>query len=125
MAPDLLDPFTPGGRSRYPAEEREAFAALEWADWLGAVIGVVRSGAGSDASPAALVDHVNRCPEVTSTIPRAHRPYYEWAWQHVVALWQRHELIDERRRLTTVGERILPAMLFRAWEGPIDLEQHD
>ncbi len=115
IADGLLDPFTPAGRAAYPAEEREAFAALEWADWLGAVIGVVRAGTGADLSSAALVDQVNRCPEVTSTVPKQDRPYYEWAWQHVVALWQRHGLADAERQLTDEGVIVLPQILVRAW----------
>jgi hypothetical protein len=112
---ELVDPFTVGGRAGYPAEEREAFSALEWADWLGAVIGLVRAGPGVDCSASALVDHVNRCPEITSTVPKKDRPYYEWAWQHVVLLWQRHDLVDDERRLTEFGAQTLPKLLARAW----------
>jgi hypothetical protein len=112
---ELVDPFTVAGRARYPAEEREAFSALEWADWLGAVIGLVRGGPGVDCSASALVDHVNRCPEITSTVPKKDRPYYEWAWQHVVLLWQRHGLVDDERRLTEFGAQTLPTLLARAW----------
>ncbi|MDH3707998.1 MAG: hypothetical protein OES57_18185, partial [Acidimicrobiia bacterium] len=52
------------------ADTAHAVAHLEWADWLGAVIGLVRAGPGSPVVGDELVVHVNRCPEVTTGIPR-------------------------------------------------------
>lgn len=60
--------------------EREALLWLEWADWLGAGIGLIRSAVGTAVTPAALVDMVNRCPEVSSTIHADDREYAEWAF---------------------------------------------
>lgn len=114
----LLDPLVPERQSEYPREEAEAFSALEWADWLGAVLGALRNGPGSDVSPRTLVDHINRCPEITSTIPKKDRPYYEWAWQHVLVNWQRHGVADSDRRLTEAGVGALPAALMAAWGRP-------
>lgn len=58
------------------AAETEAVRWLEWADWLGAGLGLLRAGPGSAADPEVLVTMVNRCPEVSSTIDARDR---EWA----------------------------------------------
>lgn len=60
--------------------EREALLWLEWADWLGAGIGLVRAGRETVVSGSVLVDFVNRCPEVSSSIDKADREYAEWAF---------------------------------------------
>lgn len=49
-------------------EEEASIMALEVADWLGAVIGLVREGIGAPASPQALVSYINTCPEVEGEI---------------------------------------------------------
>ncbi len=72
---ELTDPLDPRRISTYPAAEQEAFRALEWADWLGVVLGLVRSPAGTVVEPTMLIDLVNRCPEVTSAIPKKDRSY--------------------------------------------------
>ena len=112
---EVLDPLRQDRHANYPAEEAEAFGALEWADWVGAITGLVRAGVGADAHPAALVDYINRSPDVASSIPKKDRAYFEWAFQHVVALWHRHGLVDDDRRLTTAGHSALPAALRTAW----------
>lgn len=111
---ELVDVLTPEGISRYPAEEREAFASLEWADWLGAVIGTVRAGAGTAVTGQGLVDAVNRCPEVTSSIPKSDRPYFAWAFQHVLAVWARTGVLEDGL-LTAEAVDLLPAALLTAW----------
>ena len=45
--------------------EREGFLWLEWADWLGVGIGLPRFGADQPVHPAAFVDLINRCPEIS------------------------------------------------------------
>ncbi len=95
--------------------ELEALVSLEWADWLGAVIGLVRAGAGTHVSPSGLVDHVNRCPEVTTEIPRRDRPWFESAFAVVLDHWREAGIVDADNRLTPKGERALPASLRLAW----------
>lgn len=61
--------------------EREALLWLEWADWLGVGIGLVRGlDGGAELDGQALVDLVNRCPEVSSTIHGDDRDYAAWAF---------------------------------------------
>src|SRR2546425_4055598 len=45
-------------------EEEATLLTLEHADWLGAIVSVVRQGPSADASPEALVDGILDCPEV-------------------------------------------------------------
>ncbi|MEQ8840088.1 MAG: hypothetical protein RIB98_03835 [Acidimicrobiales bacterium] len=105
-APTDLGPLSPA--------ERDAVLTLEWADWLGAVIGLVRRGPGATVDGAALVDCINRCPEVDTTIPKGDRARIEWAFDVVIAPWD--ELgITEDGTLTPLGIEALPAALHRAW----------
>ncbi len=106
VVPSLLVPLEP--------DARQAVLDLEWADWLGAVIGLVREGPGATVDPDALVDHVNRCPEVTSTIPKKDRPRVAWAFAVCTEPWSVLGLAVEGL-LTPFGAAILPAVLDRAW----------
>lgn len=113
--PVLLDPLVPERIIGYPAAEREAFEALEWADWLGAVLGLVRAPSGTGVDPSVLVDLVNRCPEVTSSIPKRDRPYYEWAFSMVLPIWRAAGVVDESGQLSDSGGAHLVAALREAW----------
>lgn len=59
--------------------ERQALLWLEWADWLGAAIGLLRTD-DVTVDGSWMVDAVNRCPEVSSTIHADDREYAEWAF---------------------------------------------
>lgn len=108
VAPAALEPLQPGAR--------EAVLVLEWADWLGAVLGLVRAGEGSDAGPQTLVDHVNRCPEVTTTIPKGDRERVAWAFAVCTEPWEELGLVVDSK-LTALGAALLPLVLDRAWGG--------
>lgn len=95
-------------------DAREAVAHLEWADWLGVVIGLSREGIGASTAPTHLVDLVNRCPEVASTIPKADRPRVEWALAVCTHQWGDLGLTDSER-LTELGAWMIPRMLLAAW----------
>lgn len=110
----LADVVAPLDLSVFTPPERDAVLMLEHADWLGAVIGLVRGGEGTAVTGEALVDHVNRCPEVTSTIPKADRARFVWAFDTVVGLWDEIGVVADGR-LTALGVRVLPAALERAW----------
>lgn len=75
-----------GDGGELSGRERDALLWLEWADWLGAGIGLVRAGEGAEMSGAVLVDLVNRCPEVSSVIDKADRDYAEWAFAIAIDL---------------------------------------
>jgi len=107
VAPRDLAPLQPA--------ERDAVMILEWADWLGAVIGLVRAGEGCVVDGAAMVDFINRCPEVTTTIPKADRPRIEWAFEIMLDPWHELGLLDAEGLLTAAAIHVLPAALIRAW----------
>lgn len=45
-------------------EEEASLISLERADWLGAIVSVVRAGLSADASPETLAASIRTCPEV-------------------------------------------------------------
>lgn len=94
--------------------ERDALLWLEWADWLGAGIGIARAGETAEVSGAALVDHVNRCPEVSSSIDKADRDYAEWAFAVAIEVLEDAGAVMDGR-LTTPGWLALIPALVEAW----------
>jgi len=98
-----------------PVQELEGLAALEWADWLGAVIGTVRAGVGTTVSGDTLVDQVNRTPEITSSIPKRDRAWYAWGFAVAIETWADLGIVDHGRRLTEAGHWVLPQALLTAW----------
>ena len=96
--------------------ERDALLWLEWADWLGAGIGLLRAGPGAEATGQALVDHVNRCPEVSSSIDKADRDYAEWAFDVALDLLQDRGAVSEDGHLTEAGYQSLWQGLVAAWD---------
>ncbi|MCH1435426.1 MAG: hypothetical protein L7U56_07120, partial [Acidimicrobiales bacterium] len=106
VAPATLAPLS--------AEARRAVLELEFADWLGAVLGLARAGAGTSVDPSLLVDHINLCPEVTTDIPKADRDRVAWAFAVVTEPWGALGLVEDGT-LTSLGGALLPAVLVHAW----------
>jgi Plasmid pRiA4b ORF-3-like protein len=94
--------------------------ALELADWLGAVIGLVRGGVGASADPEALVAAINDCPEVDGTVDPDDADLVELAFEVVVPTWEAVGAVDADRRLTALGAWGLPRALARAWGSDFD-----
>ena len=94
--------------------ERDAVLTLEWADWLGAVIDLVRAGEGAAVDGESLVDAVNRCAEVTSTIPKSDRARIAWAFDVCTGPWAPLGLAGADG-LTVLGTALLPRALDQAW----------
>jgi hypothetical protein len=85
--------------------------ALEHADWLGAVIGLVRSGPGSAAEPRDLVRLCNDCTEVDGLVDPDETTILEGAFESVLDSW-----------LTVLGNWLLPRALAWAWNADFDDE---
>jgi hypothetical protein len=101
------------------SELEAAVMALELADWVGAVVGLVRGGVGANADPAALVAAINACPEVDGTVdPDA--DLVELAFEVVLPTWEAVGAVDADRRLTELGAWGLPRALARAWGSDLD-----
>jgi hypothetical protein len=93
--------------------------ALELADWVGAVIGLVRGGVGASAEPAALVAAINDCPEVDGAVDPDDIDLVELAFEVVVPTWEAVGAVDADRRLTELGAWGLARALARAWGGDL------
>jgi tetratricopeptide (TPR) repeat protein len=113
----LISPYEEPGMD---PEEEASVMALELADWLGAVVGLVRAGVGSSASPEALVGYINECPEVDGTIEDEDAGVVEIAFEMVLPTWEAAGAIDPHRRLSALGEWGLPRALVWAWGGDFE-----
>jgi hypothetical protein len=116
--------ISPREETGLDSEEESFLLSLELADWLGAIISVVRDGPGTDASPDALVDGIRRCPELQleSDLDLDDESHIETAFWIVALPWQILGLTDPDRRLTELGAWVLPRALARAWGGDFDRE---
>jgi hypothetical protein len=101
-------------------ELEAAVMALELADWIGAVVGLVRGGVGASADPAALVAAIDACPEVDGTVDPDDADLVELAFEVVLPTWEAVGAVDADRRLTALGVWGLPRALTRAWDGDLD-----
>ena len=107
--------ISPREETGLDAEEEAAIIALDPADWLGAVIGVVREGVGADASPEALLGYIDACPEIEGAVDVAEAPLLEMAFELVLPAWEAAGTVDDSRRLTALGRWGLPRALAWAW----------
>ncbi len=94
--------------------EQEGLLWLEWADWLGVGIGLLRGGAEHPITAGSFVDLINRCPEISSTVHADDRDYAEWAFDVAIEHLQDNGLVDDES-LTETGWSSLHASLIAAW----------
>lgn len=103
-------------------DEAATIMALEHADWLGAVIGLVRGGPGTAAAPRNLVALINDCPEVDGIVDPDETSILEAAFDSVLYSWEAAGVVDDNRRLTALGSWLLPRALAWAWDADFDDE---
>lgn len=108
----------PGPLAAFMPSAREAIRGIEWADWLGAVLPLVRAGVGAEADPMQLVRNINRCPEVTTTVPKRDMPAVAEVFSRTLHAWELTGVIDADGRLTALGAWLLPRALLDAWGEP-------
>jgi AcrR family transcriptional regulator len=103
-------------------DEEAILLSLEHADWLGAIVSLVREGPGVDASPDALVAGIRACPEVElkSDLDLDDEAHLETGFWILALPWHVLGLTDRDQRLTAVGAWILPRALARAWGSDFD-----
>jgi hypothetical protein len=99
-------------------DELAAVAALEHADWVGSVVGLVRAGAAADASPEALIRYIDECPELDGERNADDDIVLEHAFEVLLPLWQAIGVVDDNRRVTRLGVWALPQMLLLGWLPP-------
>lgn len=97
-------------------DEIAALAALEPADWAGAVIELVRAGVGASADPGPLTRRVLACPEIEGDEPSQEDvEVVERGLAVAVPLWGALGIVDAEHRLTELGAWGLPEALRLAW----------
>lgn len=102
------------GPTHLSLEEREALAFLEWADWLGVMLGLGRSGPSATMTGESMVDWINRCPEVTTSVSKRDRPYVVFGLNVAAAWWADLGLIDDGVT-TALGDWALPRSAALVW----------
>lgn len=94
----------------------ESWAALEPADWAGAVISLTRAEVGQDAAPATLLTLIADCEEIDAgDLDEEEEAALVAGFETVVGLWQALGAVDEGGRLTALGRWGLAKALERAW----------
>jgi hypothetical protein len=112
--------ISPRGETGLASEQENAIMSLEFADWLGAIVGLVRGGLGNSARPENLVRYIDVCPEVDGSVDPADSSIIESAFDSVIPAWQAAGALDGDRRLTAIGRWGLPRALAWAWNGDLD-----
>lgn len=102
------------------AEDDSALMTLEHADWLGAIIGLVRAGEGAYADPPDLVGYINASPDVDGSIDLDEASLVETAFELILPVWVAAGAVDSDRLLTALGRWGLPRALAWAWHGDFD-----
>lgn len=101
------------------AERESAWAALEPADWTGAIVELVRGGVGQPAGADTILDLVVACPEVDNEdLTEEDEEVLLAGFATVVELWQALGVVDADQRLTALGRWGLPEALQLAWQTP-------
>jgi hypothetical protein len=101
-------------------DEESTIMSLEFADWLGAIVGLVRGGLGGSARPEELVRYIDDCPEVEGSVDPDDADLIQSAFESIIPAWQAAGALDGDRRLTAVGRWGLPRALAWAWNGDLD-----
>lgn|GEM_PF-1334959 len=116
LAAGLIDPHDepdlPGD-----ADAAAALAALDAADWAGAVIELVREGVGASADPPRLRERILACPEIEGDVSTEDLAVIDRGLRVVVPAWRALGIVDAQRHLTPLGAWGLPAALALAWRG--------
>jgi len=107
--------FAPVSLRPHTAEAQLALSQLEWADWLGAILGAIRAGTGTEIDGDVLVSMVNRCPEITTSIPKRDAAQVAWAFEQTLFSWEATGALDDEGRLTDAGTWLLPQAALAAW----------
>ncbi|MGH3096817.1 MAG: hypothetical protein ACRDMV_12555 [Streptosporangiales bacterium] len=103
----------------FPNDEDAMLMAIEH-DWLGAVIGLVRTGPGAPAEGVRLVEHIDACPEVEGEIDPSDTALMASTLDLIMGAWEAAGAIDPQHRVTDLGTWTLPRALAWAWNTDFD-----
>jgi hypothetical protein len=99
-------------------DQMARLGAMEFDDWLAAVIELTRSGAGTPISPQSLVALAARCMDVDSGAVDTHgAAVMRLAFEVLMPVWRAVGAVDGLGLLTALGEWGMAAALARAWGG--------
>lgn len=102
------------------ADRESMLMALDLTDWLGAVLGLVRAGAGAGASTRDLVGYLEAAEEVDGQLDADEAELVESAFDLALDAWQAAGVVSADRQLTVLGEWLLPRALAWAWGADFD-----
>ncbi len=126
----LASTISPSEDPGTPAEEQAAVFSLQHADWLGAVVGLVRRGVGAEFDAELWSTDITALPEIEDeTDAPDDADSFVIPVEVLAPLWQALGVLDEGRRLTPLGRWGLPRALLSTWSGdgnrpdPLD-EEH-
>lgn len=107
-----------------PTEEQSAVMALEHADWLGMVLGLVRRGVGARCSRSDAARDIRECPEVDdqSEDSEGDEAVLGLAVVTLTPLWNALGILDDDDRLTVLGRWGLPRALYDVWASSVEDE---
>lgn len=114
----LAETISPSAEpGEYEVEAVSAVVALQLADWLGLVIGVVRRGPGCVLDAASVQADIDALEEVDGEIedPEGHLSVLDMALTHLSPLWQELGVVDGDDCLTVRGVWGLPKALHHTW----------
>lgn len=107
--------LAPADLSIHAPDEREPIADLEPADWVGVLLGVLRPNDAIPLTGEIAVRHINRCPEIATTIPARDAPALAWAFDRVLYAWECTGVLGEDGLVTEAGRWLLPRAADQAW----------
>ena len=112
LAATLAPPNDPGTS----AEEQSAVAALQHADLLGMVVGLVRRGVGAVFSSEAVEHDIETMPEIEDESEDSDDfDAFRMPVVVLAPLWQALGVLDDDDRLTELGRWGLPRALLSTW----------
>jgi hypothetical protein len=111
----LMDPGRITEEEQWPLEAVAAILSLEHADWVGAVIGLVRAGPGAPASPRALLEYIDACPELDGELDPDDDDVVFFGFEAISPMWEALGIIDDDRCVTRLGLWALPRLLLEKW----------
>ncbi len=107
LAPRTLQP--------HPEVEARAIIELELADWIGALLGLARANVGTDIDGRRLVEMINRCPEITTGIPKADQDRIAWAFECTLYAFVATGILDADGATTPFASVIIDGAVAAAW----------
>lgn len=100
--------FSPVDLSAHSKAGFDALVLLEPVDWVGAVLGLVRSSANTPPiDGATLVTFINRAPEITTTISKRDAPQLAWTFDQMLFAWEVTGVITDEGAVTEAGRWLI------------------